>query len=333
MKARELILEGKNILITGGTGTWGQELAKQCLCSGAKTVKIFSRNEAAQVEMKQRFSSYSPRILFFLGDVKDAKALDMACIGVNIVFHTAALKHVTKCEQQPREAVNTNIVGAKNVINACISNDVDVCVNISSDKVCGSSCVYGHTKALAEALFTEANNMTEHTDFYSVRSGNIFASRGSVIELWKTQVQKDNCVQITDTNMSRFFITVEKAVELTLKSVYIADRGEVFVFRMPSFSVGELADMFIQKFGKQGTKKKFIGKFDGEKDAETLFTGQEAKRMKKTADFFIIYPSMDIITVFPFRAKINKEYIDGFTSDDAKGTRKELEKMFKTIME
>ena len=180
------MFKGKNILITGGTGTWGQELAKQSLLLGAETVKIFSRNEAAQVAMKQQFSSYGPRISFFIGDIRDATALDMACMGVDIVFHTAALKHVTKCEQQPREAVNTNVVGAWNVINACIKNKVDVCVNISSDKACECSCVYGNTKAICEALFTEANNMTLHTDFYSVRSGNIFASQGSVIKIWKT---------------------------------------------------------------------------------------------------------------------------------------------------
>jgi FlaA1/EpsC-like NDP-sugar epimerase len=253
-------------------------------------------------------------------------------MGVDIVFHTAALKHVTKCEQQPREAVNTNVVGAWNVINACIKNKVDVCVNISSDKACECSCVYGNTKAICEALFTEANNMTLHTDFYSVRSGNIFASQGSVIKIWKTQVEKENRILLTDPGMTRFFITVGDAVKLTLKSIDLADRGEVFVFRMPSFLVGQLADLFIEKFGDQNTEKKIIGKFEGEKDYETLFTGQEAGRMKRTGEFFIVYPSMDIKTVSPFRTDKNEKFAKGYTSKQAKGTKRELQKMFETIL-
>jgi len=334
MKLYRKILQGKTVLITGGTGTWGQEIARQLLTKKVGKIIIFSRNESKQVEMKQKYSSKADRIKYIIGDIRDSRSIDEACKGVNIVFHTAALKHVTKCEQQPREALNTNVMGTTNVINACVSNKVDICVNISSDKACDSSCFYGHTKAISEALITEANNITTHTDFYSVRSGNIFASSGSVIPLWMEQIKKDNKILITDPIMSRFFITINKAVKLTLKTIGISDRGEVFALRMPSFFIEDLAREFIIRFSDKKTEIEVIGRFEGEKEAEMLFNGFEARRMTKTKDYFIIYPTITVDTAIYPVVKKYKKYVDGLSSDDDDciGFEGELAKMFDIIL-
>lgn len=323
----------KRILITGGTGTWGHELTRQCLQKNATEVVIFSRNESLQVAMKQEFSKYKSRISFILGDIRDQNAILEACKGINIVFHAAALKHVTKCEQQPREAYQTNITGTMNLIEACIYNNVDTCINISTDKVCHASCFYGHTKAIAEALITEANNRTEHTDFFSVRSGNIFGSSGSVIDIWKKQLENFNEIGITNPEMTRFFISIRKAVHLTLKAMELSDRGEVFVFKMPAFSVGQLSQQFKESYGIKGTKIVKIGPLTGERNEEFLFTQYETWRMTQTRQFFIVYPTISIITTdYPEFGNF-KKYIpgNGYSSVINRGTKAELAGLFKGI--
>jgi FlaA1/EpsC-like NDP-sugar epimerase len=317
--------ENKVILITGGTGTWGKELTRQLLKKGIEKIIIFSRGEQAQVMMCQEFRD--DRLKFIIGDIRDEKAIYEACTGVNYVFHTAALKHLSKCEKQPREALQTNIFGTMNVIRAC-TDRVDVCVYISTDKVCQSTCFYGHSKAIAEGLITEANNQTTHTDFFSVRCGNIFASSGSVIPLWKKQIEECNCIKISDPGMSRFFITIKDAVRLTLKAMDISDRGEVFVLRMPGFYLSDLCRVMLKRHGNAKTKKAFIGAIAGERMVEWLFTEQESFRLTRTKDFFIIYPTIDILpSYYPAFQSILK-YSHGYRSVDNKGTIKELECMF-----
>jgi UDP-N-acetylglucosamine 4,6-dehydratase/5-epimerase len=321
------MINGKTVLITGTTGTWGQELTRQLLCKGAEKIVIFSRGEAAQVTMKQKFNDR--RLRFILGDVRDHGAIMEACRGINYVFHTCALKHVTKCEQQPREAIKTNIDGTQNVIDACIKNNVDVCVYVSTDKVCQSTCVYGHTKSIAESLISEANNLTLHTDFFSVRSGNIFASSGSVIPIWKKMIKDKNILSITDPDMTRFFITIKDAVKLTLKAMKYSDRGEVFVLRAPAFSLNDIAKIMVKRHGNKLTEVKQIGVLPGERLVEWLFTQEESFRLTKTRDFFIIYPSIEIQTAIYPEAQSILKYSHGYRSVDNLGNIKKLTKMFK----
>lgn len=313
------MLKGKRILITGGSGTWGQELTRECLRRKAGEIIIFSRNESAQVAMKQQFAADKFSIRFILGDIRDAQAIKEACKGVHIVFHAAALKHVTKCEEQPREAVLTNITGTQNVIEACIANDVHTCINISTDKVCHASCFYGHTKAIAESLITEANNRTRQTDFFSVRSGNIFGSKGSVIDLWKEQVKHKGEIILTSPSMTRFFISVKEAVKLTLKAIDISDRGEVFVLKMPAFDMHSMAETFLEHFGNKKSKIKIIGALRGERLHEYLFTHHEICRMIDLKEFYVVYPSIRIQTTnYPIADDKLKEYwlSDGYCSND-----------------
>lgn len=285
--------EGSIVTITGGPGTWGSELAKQLLEQGAKEVRIFSRNESLQVTMRVKFND--KRLKFIIGDIKDYKAVKDACFGANYVFHCAALKHVKICEMQPVEAVRTNIIGTMNVIDACIENDVDICVNISTDKAARPVCLYGKTKSVAESLFIAANNQTLQTDFISIRSGNIFGSSGSVVPLWISQIKQSNRIAVTGADMKRFFITVQDAVKATFKAMELSDRGEIFVPKMDCFMISDLANVLVDKYGDENTKIDYIDPFQYEREKEYLVTPEEIQRTIETDDFYIIYPLIEII--------------------------------------
>lgn len=319
------MFKDKTVLITGGTGTWGQELARQALLNSAEKIIIFSRNESAQVAMKQQFNS--PRLRFVIGDIRDAGAIKEACQGVNIVFHTAALKHVNKCEEQRREAVKSNIYGTQNVIDACIDNNVDRCVYISTDKVCDANCFYGKTKAIAEDLIIEANNMTLHTDFFCVRSGNILASSGSVVSLWIRQLADNNIINLTHKNMRRFFITIVSAVEKTFKAMRISDKGEIFVFSMQPFYLIDLAKIIIKRYGNTDSAINITSPAPGERLTEPLLTKDEISRTIVINNFYVIYPLIKIKTT-NFPVKVKTKLKKGFCMDDfAAPDNRILEKM------
>jgi UDP-N-acetylglucosamine 4,6-dehydratase/5-epimerase len=284
----------KKITITGGTGFWGQEFARQLLEKGAEKVVVFSRNECAQVLMKRQF--HNSKLKFILGDIRDAKAINEACEGIDYVIHTAALKHGNKCEEQPREAVKTNIVGTQNVIDACIANHVAMCVNISSDKACEPVCFYGKTKAIVEGLITEANNQTLDTDFISIRSGNILGSSASVVPIWIEQIKRANSINLTGDLMRRFFITAKDAVKYTFEAMQMADRGEIFALRMPAFYITDLAKMLVSLYGNNKTVINKTGACSWERNIEWLVTSEETRRSEKRKHFYIIYPTIQIRT-------------------------------------
>jgi len=288
----EIQYKGKTALITGGTGTWGQEIAKQLLAKGIDRIVIFSRNESAQVGMREKFRD--DRLKFIVGDIRNLASIDEACRDVDYVIHTAALKHVIICENQVREAVLTNIIGTQNVINACINNNVKLCVNISSDKVCHPVCTYGKTKAVAESLIIEANNQTDVTNFISFRSGNIFGSSGSVVPLWVNQIKTNNYINITGENMKRFFILVEDAVKLIFHAMLKCQRGEVFVPKMDCFMIKDLADIIVKLYGDDKTEIKYIPPFPYERNTEWLVTPEEDKRTLEDDEFYIVYPLIQI---------------------------------------
>jgi FlaA1/EpsC-like NDP-sugar epimerase len=307
------MFKDSRILITGGTGTWGQEFTRQLLKRNIKEIVIFSRNESAQVLMKHKFND--PRLSFIIGDIRDAKAIYEACEDIDFVFHTAALKHVIKCEEQPREAVKTNIYGTQNVIEACIENQVRVCVNISTDKVCYPTCFYGKSKAVAEGLITEANNLSDLTDFLSIRSGNIFGSSGSVVPLWIEQIREKNFISVTGSKMRRFFITVSDAVKATFMAMEMSDRGEVFVPKMDSFYISDLAAVLVESYGNDKTEIRTADAFPYERNTEWLITPEESQRAISNKYFYVIYPLINIKTTDypPIKEKIQ----NGFTMTDA----------------
>ena len=238
------------ILITGGTGTVGQELVRQL---GDKDIIVFSRNEVKQVEMSHDF----PNVRYVIGDVKEYKTLKDVCKGVDHIYHLAALKHVPVCEKQPREAIKTNVYGTMNVIKAAKCP----ITFMSTDKAEDPSCIYGHTKAIAEKLILQSGNMV-------IRSGNIFGSSGSVIPLFIKQVKEQNKITLTDGEMTRFFITVKDLVGFIIGSPYLS--GSVLIPPCRSFSMQDIAEKIISIYGDFYTKIEYIGARNGEKKHEIL---------------------------------------------------------------
>lgn len=285
--------EGKTVLVTGGTGSWGHELVTQLLKMnpGPKEIRIYSRGEHKQVEMRAEYSD--PRLKFIIGDVRDKNILDFAMKGVDTVFHLAALKHVPVCEDNPWEAVLTNIYGTQNVIESAIENNVEVVVDVSTDKAVDPFNLYGVTKAAGERLIINANKLSStRTKFICIRGGNVIGTNGSVIPLFKRQILQDNKITITDPEMTRFLMSTQEAIGLIFKAMDNYTEGETFVLKMPAATVETIANSMIELFGNSKTKIKVIGKRQGEKMHEVLVSKNEIPFTESTKEkFYVIHPS------------------------------------------
>lgn len=285
------MLQKKRILITGGTGSWANELVNQIIDeSFIDEILIYSRGEHKQVEMKRKFSDKLHKLKFMIGDVRDLERLKLATKGIHKVFHMAALKHVPVCEENPWEAVQTNILGTNNVIEAAIQNDIERVVFISTDKAVDPLNLYGVTKSCAEKLIINANNLTTKTDFVCLRAGNVLGTNGSVVPLFIEQIKKTNSITLTLHNMTRFFLRVEDAIKLVLKAEKESVGGEVVVVKMPACKIIDLAQVLIQEFGNAQTKIREIGIRPGEKIEEVLVSRYEGNRVVRKGEWFIILP-------------------------------------------
>lgn len=291
-------LKGKNVLITGGSGSIGKALAKRALADGAKIVKIFSNDEYGQYELEKEFEN-DKRLRFFIGDIRNENSIDYVTKGSNIVFHTAALKHVDRCESNPFEAVTVNILGTKNVISSALKESVERVVSISTDKAVNPVSVLGGTKLLTEKLisaeaFRSDNN--NNTIFSSVRFGNVLNTRGSILPQIEKQIQDGGPITLTDKKMMRYFMTEEDAVNLIISATRIAKGGEIFVLKMSLLRLEDLFEamknVLAPKYGFKPSqiKTKVIGMRAGEKLIEELITEFEIQRSLEMKDFFIIFP-------------------------------------------
>jgi len=322
-------LSGKVILITGGTGSFGKKFTEIVLREhDPKAVRIFSRGEFLQLQMRQQFND-DPRLRFFIGDVRDRDRLYRALDGADIVVHAAALKQVPACEYNPIEAVKTNIDGAVNVINAAIDNEVEKVIAISTDKAVYPVNLYGATKLVAEKLFVQGNAYTgkHRTRFSVVRYGNVVGSRGSVIPLFLEQ-RRTGKITITDERMTRFWITLEQGVRFVISCIERMKGGEIFVPKIPSMRIVDLADVIAP-----GVEREIIGIRPGEKIHECLITEEEARHAREFDTYFVIEPE------FPFWSKDNldggKPLPEGFkyTSDTNTWwlTKEELKQMIEEL--
>lgn len=277
----------KVILLTGGTGSFGQMFTQIMLKKHKpKAIRIFSRDELKQWEMEKRFNSDS-RLRFFIGDIRDAQRVERAMDGANIVIHAAALKQVPACEYNPFEAVKTNILGAQNVINAAIDHNIDKVVALSSDKAVNPVNLYGATKMCMEKLFVAANSyvgLQRKTKISCVRYGNVIGSRGSVVPLFVKQ-KKENKLTVTDERMTRFWITLEQGVQLVINCVGLMHGGEVFVPKIPSLKIMDLVKAIAPE-----SKINVTGIRPGEKIHECLLTEDEARHALEFDDFFVVEP-------------------------------------------
>lgn len=276
----------QTILVTGGTGSFGKHFCKVMLERyHPRVIRVYSRDELKQHEMRQQFGEEVIR--YFIGDVRDADRLKRAMEGVDIVVHAAALKQVPSCEYNPFEAVKTNIYGAQNVIDAAINTGVKKVVALSTDKAVNPVNLYGATKLCADKLFIQGNSYSgsRGTRFCCVRYGNVIGSRGSVIPLFKEQ-KKSGKVTITDSRMTRFWITLDQAVELVVKGLCHMQGGEIFVPKIPSMKIMDLARAVAP-----GCEIGFIGIRPGEKLHEALITEEEGRNTVAYDGMYIIMPN------------------------------------------
>jgi UDP-N-acetylglucosamine 4,6-dehydratase/UDP-glucose 4-epimerase len=282
------MFEGKKILITGGTGSLGQALTKRLLTMGVETIRIFSRNEHKQVEMESKFQD--ERLRFLIGDVRDYQRLEMALEDIDIVFHTAALKHVPKIEYNPFEAIKTNVIGTQNVIDACLKRNVEKAVCIGTDKAVSPLNTYGSTKLLMEKLFVAANNYLNRekhrTIFLAVRYGNVLGSSGSVIPKFIEQIKANKQVTITDPKMTRFSITMNEALDLILNAITSAKGSEIFVPKLRAYNIVDVKNALTELITDTG--EKITGIRTGEKLHETLINEDEIRYAWEFENMYMI---------------------------------------------
>jgi len=282
------------VLVTGGTGSWGHELVRQLLTYNPKEVRIFSRNESNQFKMKQEFEN-NPKLNFIIGDIKDKDALFEACQNVKYVFHLAALKHVPVCEDQPAEAMKTNVTGTQNVIDAAIECKVQKVIYISTDKASEPANFYGLSKAIGERLIIHSNLRNTNTKFVCIRGGNVLGTNGSVIHVFKKQINEKQKIGITDVEMTRFFLTVHDAIKLVFKATFDSLGGEIFVMKMPACKILDLAHVLIDASTNKNVQIETLGIRPGEKIHEQLLSEYESK-MTYIYDegYYVILPAIHI---------------------------------------
>jgi len=288
----------KRILVTGGTGSIGSIIVQELLKYQPRQIRIFSRDETKQFELMHQLSSPSS-VNFLIGDVRDKDRLNMAMENIDIVFHAAALKHVTACERNPFEAMKTNVQGTQNVIDCAFANKVDKVIVISTDKATDPANVMGCTKLLAERMvlssfFYKGN---KNTKICCVRFGNVLGSRGSVVPLFINQIKRNQPITITDPAMTRFFMSIEQAVQLVFKSAVMTKNCEIFVLKMPVIAIKDLAQAVIEVFQEKNKIKldvpvKIIGKKGGERIYEKLLTAEESTEALEMDEMFIALPSL-----------------------------------------
>jgi len=282
------MFKDKTILITGGTGSLGQALTKRLLEMDAHAIRIFSRNESKQIEMENNIKD--DRIRFFLGDVRDLQRLTRATEDVDLVFHAAALKHVPKIEYNPFEAIKTNVVGSQNVIDACLTNDVEKVVCVGTDKAVSPLNTYGATKLLMEKLFVAAKNYLNpekhRTVFLAVRYGNVLGSSGSVIPKFIEQIKTNKPVTITDPKMTRFSITMDEALDFIFNATKIGKGSEVFVPKLRAYNIVDVKNALTELLSDTG--EKIIGIRTGEKLHETLINEDEIRYSWEFKNMYMI---------------------------------------------
>ncbi|MFH1604627.1 MAG: polysaccharide biosynthesis protein [Pseudomonadota bacterium] len=283
----------KTVLVTGGTGSFGNFVVRRLLDIGAREVRVLSRDEKKQYDMRV-FYRQRPDLSFIIGDVRSAAQMDEAMSGAHIVFHAAALKQVPTCEQHPMEAVRTNVLGADNLIEAAMRHRVEAFVMISTDKAVKPVNVMGMTKALQERLVIKANlsRANRGTRFAAVRYGNVLRSRGSIIPHFRHQLQSNQRITVTDERMTRFLLTLNDAIDLVLHAAENAAGGEIFVRKAPAARVTDIAAVLCEAAGKK-VDYQVIGMLPGEKLAEILVSEEELLRVESQGDYFKILPWWD----------------------------------------
>lgn len=315
-----LDLNGKSILITGGTGSLGKHLTKTIFekYPNISRLVIYSRDEQKQFQMAQEYSEIKyPAIRYFIGDVRDLERLKRALIGIDYVIHAAAMKHVHIAEYNPDECVKTNIGGAENVIKACLSSSVSRVVALSTDKACAPINLYGATKLASDKLFIAANNIrgSQSIKFSVVRYGNVMGSNGSVIPFFMNK-KSTGLIPITDERMTRFNISLEDGVKMVLHALENAWGGELYVPKIPSYKILELAEAVAPDCSKE-----IIGIRPGEKIHEEMITQSDSFNTYDLGEYYVILPTLPNWSLSDFIEKFNAIKVpQGFTYNSGDNT-------------
>ena len=280
-----MIFKQKTLLITGGTGSFGNAVLRRFLNTEINEIRIFSRDEKKQHDM--RLEAGSEKLKFYIGDVRDYSSIDNAMRGVDYVFHAAALKQVPSCEFYPLEAIKTNILGTENVISAAINHSVSKVICLSTDKAVYPINAMGMSKALMEKVMVAKSRISGNTILVGTRYGNVMASRGSVIPLFHEQIQKNEAITVTDPEMTRFMMTLDDAVELVLYAFENGNSGDIFVQKSPASTIGELA-IAMKKIYNSNVPINVIGTRHAEKLYETLLSREELLNAEDLGNYFRI---------------------------------------------
>ena len=321
----------KVLLITGGTGSFGNAVLKKFLDTDIKEIRIFSRDEKKQYDM--RLEIQNPKVKFYIGDVRNYDSILPALKGVHYVFHAAALKQVPSCEFYPMEAVRTNVIGTENVLNAAIAQHVEKVICLSTDKAVYPINAMGISKALMEKVMVAKSRDSDKTILVGTRYGNVMASRGSVIPLFVEQIQKNLPITITEPTMTRFMMTLDEAVDLVLYAFQHGNSGDIFVQKSPAATIGLLAET-LRKIYQSNVEIITIGTRHAEKLYETLLTREEMQNADDMGNYFRI-PSdnrdLNYSKYFFEGSKIAKPLIDYDSHNTTQLSEQELISLLKSI--
>ena len=284
------IFANKTLLITGGTGSFGNAVLKRFLSTDIKEIRIFSRDEKKQDDMRHeyqiKFPDLAHKIKFYIGDVRNLESCRSSMSGVNYIFHAAALKQVPSCEFFPMEAVRTNVVGTENVLTAAIEAEVECVICLSTDKAAYPINAMGITKAIEEKVAVAKSRNSGKTKICCTRYGNVMCSRGSVIPLWIDQIRNGNPITLTEPNMTRFIMSLDEAIDLVLFAFEHGANGDILVQKAPACTIQTQAEAVCELFGGKKEDLKVIGIRHGEKMYETLLTNEECAKAEDLGNFY-----------------------------------------------
>ena len=284
------LFDGKTLMITGGTGSFGNAVLKRFLKTDIKEIRVFSRDEKKQDDMRHEYQAmmpeYSGKISFYIGDVRDIQSVKNAIHGVDYIFHAAALKQVPSCEFFPMEAVKTNVFGTDNVLTAAIEEGVETVICLSTDKAAYPINAMGTSKAMMEKVAVAKSRTTDKTKICVTRYGNVMCSRGSVIPLWIDQIKKGENITVTEPSMTRFIMSLDEAVDLVLFAFEHGKSGDILVQKAPACTMETQVKAVCELYGGDESKIKKIGIRHGEKMYETLLTNEECARAIDMGSYF-----------------------------------------------
>ena len=284
------LFKNKTLMITGGTGSFGNAVLNRFLATDIAEIRIFSRDEKKQDDMRHEYQARMPevanKIKFYIGDVRDLQSVRGAMTGVDYIFHAAALKQVPSCEFFPMEAVRTNVIGTDNVLTAAIEAGVESVICLSTDKAAYPINAMGMSKAIEEKVAIAKSRMSGKTKICCTRYGNVMCSRGSVIPLWIDQIKSGNPITVTEPNMTRFIMSLEEAVDLVLFAFEHGENGDLLIQKAPACTIGTQAEAVCELFGGRKDDIRVIGIRHGEKMYETLLTNEECAKAIDMGDFY-----------------------------------------------